>query len=106
MSAAAIARDAGVFRQIILPDLLVVAPTGITDQQLTRLSKITSIRHMIAFDGAEIKAGNRAVNVIGVNPATFRSWVPLQTASIRPSGPRWRAGSSRPPVRAQEPRSC
>ncbi|HEX4660381.1 MAG TPA: lytic transglycosylase domain-containing protein [Streptosporangiaceae bacterium] len=81
MSAAAIARDAGVFRQIILPDLLVVVPTGITDQQLTRLSKITGIRHMIAFDGAEIKAGNRAVNVIGVNPATFRSWVPLQTAS-------------------------
>ncbi len=81
MSAAAIARDAGVFRQIILPDLLVVVPTGITDQQLTRLSKITGIRHMIAFDGAEIKAGNQAVNVIGVNPATFRSWVPLQTAS-------------------------
>src|SRR5258708_33717758 len=36
---------------------------------------------MIAFDGAQIDVGNRAVNVIGVNPATFRSWVPLQTAS-------------------------
>ena len=36
---------------------------------------------MITFDGAEITAGGRPVSVIGVNPATFRSWVPLQTAS-------------------------
>jgi hypothetical protein len=81
MTPAEIARDAGTFRQIILPDLLVVAPSGITDQELARLGKIRGVRHMIAFDGAAIKAGSRLVNVIGVNPATFRSWVPLQTAS-------------------------
>jgi hypothetical protein len=81
LSAAAIARDAGTFRQIILPDLLVVAPAGITDLQLTRLRAIGGIRHMIAFDGAEITAGDRPVNVIGVDPATFRSWVPLRTAT-------------------------
>jgi Transglycosylase SLT domain len=81
MSAAETARDAGTFQQIILPDLLVVAPAGITGQQLTRLSRITGVRHVIAFDGAQIKAGDRPVNVIGVNPATFRSWVPLRTAS-------------------------
>jgi hypothetical protein len=81
MSAAEIARDAGTFQQIILPDVLVVAPAGITGQQVTRLSRITGVRHVIAFDGAQIKAGNRPVNVIGVNPATFRSWVPLRTAS-------------------------
>ncbi|HEV2241339.1 MAG TPA: lytic transglycosylase domain-containing protein [Streptosporangiaceae bacterium] len=81
MTAAQIARDAGTFQQIILPDLLVVAPAGITGQQLTRLSRITGVRHVIAFDGARIKAGDRPVNVIGVNPATFRSWVPLRTAS-------------------------
>ena len=81
MPAAAIARDAGTFRQIILPDLLIVAPTGITDQQLAGLKKITGVRNMIAFDGAKINAGRWPVNVIGVNPATFRSWVPLRTAS-------------------------
>ncbi len=81
MSAAEIARDAGTFRQIILPDLLIVAPAGLTDQHLAALNKITGVRNMIAFDGAQIDVGNRAVNVIGVNPATFRSWVPLQTAS-------------------------
>jgi hypothetical protein len=81
MTSAQIARDAGTFRQIILPDLLVVAPAGITDQELARLGTIRGVRHMIAFDGAAIEAGGRPVNVIGVNPATFRSWVPLQTAS-------------------------
>jgi hypothetical protein len=69
------------FRQIILPDLLVVLPAGLSSQQLTSLAKIKGVRNMIAFDGAEIKAGSLAVSVIGVNPAQFRSWVPLQTAS-------------------------
>ena len=72
------------FRQIILPDLLIVSPTGLTSQQLTSLAKITGVRNMIAFDGAEIKAGHQPVSVIGVNPAQFRSWVPLQTASDQP----------------------
>jgi hypothetical protein len=72
------------FRQITLPDLLIVLPAGLTSQQLTSLAKIKGVRNMIAFDGAEIKAGDQAVSVIGVNPAQFRSWVPLQTASDQP----------------------
>jgi hypothetical protein len=69
------------FRQITLPDLLVVAPNGLTSGQLARLRKIRGLRSMISFDGAEITAGGRQVSVIGVDPATFRSWVPLGTAS-------------------------
>jgi hypothetical protein len=69
------------FRQIILPDLLVVAPAGLTQKQVARLRKIAGVHNMITFDGAEITAGGRSVSVIGVNPATFRSWVPLATAS-------------------------
>jgi len=75
------ARQASAFRQIILPDLLIVAPKGLTRQQIAELRKITGVRNMITFDGAQITAGGRYVNVIGVNPATFRSWVPLRTAS-------------------------
>ena len=69
------------FRRIILPDLLIVAPKGLTSRQIARLRKITGVRNMITFDGAEITAGGRPASVIGVNPAQFRSWVPLQTAS-------------------------
>jgi hypothetical protein len=69
------------FRQIILPDLLVVAPKGLTPAQIAKLKKISGVRNLITFDGARISAAGRPANVIGVNPATFRSWVPLRTAS-------------------------
>jgi hypothetical protein len=72
---------ASTFRQITLPDLLIVAPTGLTSSQIARLRKISGLRSMITFDGAEITEGGHRVSVIGVNPATFRSWVPLSTAS-------------------------
>jgi hypothetical protein len=75
------AAEAGAFRQIILPDLLIVAPGGLTGGEIARLGKIRGLRNMITFDGARITAGGRQVSVIGVNPATFRSWVPLSTAS-------------------------
>jgi len=78
------ARSAGAasaFRRIILPDLLIVVPKGLTAGQRTRLSKITGVRNMITFDGAEITADGQPASIIGVNPAQFRSWVPLQTAS-------------------------
>jgi hypothetical protein len=75
------ADKAGAFRQIILPDLLIVTPNGVTPQQVASLRKIHGMRHVITFDGARISVGGQPVNVIGVNPTTFRSWVPLQTAS-------------------------
>ena len=74
-------RGASPFRQIILPDLLLVAPKGLTTTQIAKLRRIPGLRNMITFDGAQISAGKRTVSVIGVNPATFRSWVPLATAS-------------------------
>jgi Transglycosylase SLT domain len=69
------------FRQIVLPDLLFVAPRGLTKAQITKLNRISGVRNLITFDGARITARSHQVNVIGVNPATFRSWVPLRTAS-------------------------
>src|SRR5215469_3944600 len=79
--AASAAAEAGSFRQITLPDLLIVAPSGLTARQIGQLGKIRGLRSMITFDGAQITAGGQPVSVIGVNPSTFRSWVPLSTAS-------------------------
>ena len=75
------ARDSTALRRIILPDLLVVAPAGLTSAEIARLGKTAHVRNMIVFDGAEITAGGRPASVIGVNPDQFRSWVPLRTAS-------------------------
>ncbi|MGH3400834.1 MAG: lytic transglycosylase domain-containing protein [Streptosporangiaceae bacterium] len=75
------AAQARSFRRIILPDLLIVAPRGLTRRDIARLRRIAGVRNSISFDGAQITAGGRSVNVIGVDPATFRSWVPLRTAS-------------------------
>ncbi len=80
-SASTAAAKGSAFGQIILPDLLIVTPAGLTAQQIASLRKISGVRNMITFDGAKISVGGQPVNVIGVNPATFRSWVPLQTAS-------------------------
>jgi hypothetical protein len=81
-SASASAQAHGLsFGRIILPDLLIVAPRGLTRQQETRLAAISGVRSAISFDGAQITIGGQQVNAIGVNPATFRSWVPVRTAS-------------------------
>jgi hypothetical protein len=69
------------FGRIILPDLLIVAPKGLTRRELARLGAIRGVRSMISFDGAQISVGGQSVSAIGVNPATFRSWVPVRTAS-------------------------
>jgi hypothetical protein len=79
--AAVHAPQARAFRRIILPDLLIVSPQGLTKHQQARLAAITGVRNMITFDGAEITAGGQSVSAIGVDPATFRSWVPVRTAS-------------------------
>ena len=69
------------YRQIILPDLLVVAPKGLSAAQVAGLGKLSGVRNVITADGAAIKVGGQQVNVIGVDLQQFRSWTPLGTAS-------------------------
>jgi len=69
------------FRRIILPDLAVIEPHGLSVAQVAALRKLGGVSDVLAIDGASIKAGGRQVNVVGVNPQQFRSWTPLATAS-------------------------
>lgn len=68
-------------RGIILPDLLAVAPQGLSGGQIAKLRAIKGVMKLIAFDGAQITVGGQPASVIGVDPSQFRSWVPLRTAS-------------------------
>jgi hypothetical protein len=73
---------AAAFRQIILPDLVVIKGTGLADARLARLaSNVRGVSDVLAVDGATITVGGRAINVLGVDPQRFRSWTPLRTAS-------------------------
>lgn len=76
------ARAAGPsFRQIILPDLVVVAPRGLSSAQVASFGKLKGVDSVLAVDGARITTRGYPVNVLGVNPQTFRPWTPLRTAS-------------------------
>jgi hypothetical protein len=66
---------------IVLPDLLIVMPTGLTTADIAGLRAIKGVRKMITFDGAQVSANGSSASVIGVNPAQLRSWVPLRTAA-------------------------
>jgi hypothetical protein len=74
-------RTVGVFRHIVLPDLAVIEPKGVTAAQLARMARIHGVRQVLPLDGAQISMGGTPVNVIGVNAQLYRSWTPLNTAS-------------------------
>ena len=71
----------GAFNGIILPDLLIVLPSGLRPSDVAGLRSISGVRKMITFDGAQISIDDRRASVIGVDPRQFRSWVPLRVAS-------------------------
>ncbi len=77
----AVASDRSSFSSIILPDLLVVVPRGLSGGRIARLRAIKGVLKLITFDGAQITLAGEPATVIGVNPSQFRSWVPLRTAS-------------------------
>jgi Transglycosylase SLT domain len=72
---------AGAFSGIVLPDILIVLPSGLQPTDVAGLRSMTGVRKMITFDGAQITVGGKRASIIGVNPDTFRSWVPLRVAS-------------------------
>ncbi len=75
------AGSTGTFSGIVLPDLLIVMPSGLTAPDVAGLRAISGVRKMITFDGAQVTLAGRPASVIGVSPDRFRSWVPLRVAS-------------------------
>ncbi len=83
---------AGAFSGIILPDLLIVLPSGLRASDAAGLRSISGVRKMITFDGAQITVDGKRASVIGVSPGQFRSWVPLRAASDQALWARLAAG--------------
>jgi Transglycosylase SLT domain len=74
-------RTDAVFHHIVLPDLAVIEPAGVSPAEVARIAKVPGIRQVLPLDGASLVMGSRRVNVIGVNAQLYRSWTPLSTAS-------------------------
>jgi hypothetical protein len=81
------------FRQIVLPDLAVIEPHGLSVAHAKALGKLRGVSDVLAVDGAAISVRGRQVNVIGVNAEQFRAWTPLGTASNQRLWARLDAGS-------------
>jgi hypothetical protein len=71
----------GAFHHIVLPDLAVIEPSGVTAAQLAAMGKVRGVRQVLALDGASVLMGGKRINVIGVDAQLYRSWTPLSTAS-------------------------
>ena len=68
-------------RELIVPDLVAMARTGITAAQVTILGKLTAVRAVLSVDGAQVTINGERATVLGVAPQAFRSWTPPVTAA-------------------------
>src|SRR5215831_801823 len=80
-AAPAQAHTIAAFRRIVLPDLGVVEPTGVSNAELSRIAKVPGVRQVLALDGGLLTMNGHQVSVLGVNAQQYRSWTPLNTAS-------------------------
>jgi predicted phage tail protein len=69
------------FSGIILPDLAVIEPLGISQANLAALARLPGVRDVLAMDGAAVTVHHHTVNVLGVDVQEFRSWTQLSAAS-------------------------
>ncbi len=78
----AVAADPGTPpRQLIVPDLMAVAPGGISAAQLTVIGTLPGVRAVLAVDGGQVTVNGHPATVLGVPMPTFRSWAPPVTAA-------------------------
>ena len=74
-------RTVAAIHRIVLPDLAVIDPTGLSAARLDRVAKVHGVRQVLPLDGARVRLDGFTVDVIGVDAQLYRSWTPLRTAS-------------------------
>jgi hypothetical protein len=79
-------------RQLIVPDLMAVVPTGITAGQVTSISALSGVRAVLAVDGGRVTINGQPASLLGVPPQAFRSWTPPGTAAAAVIWARLEAG--------------
>lgn len=67
-------------RQLVVPDVLAVIPTGIPASDVARIRKLNGVRSVLVVSGGALALSGKPANVIGVEPRSFRSWTPPAAA--------------------------
>jgi hypothetical protein len=67
-------------KRVYLPDALVGLPSTPTRAQLDALAKVKGIQGVVPVATGRTTYGGRQVNVLGVDPSTFRAYTPQPTA--------------------------
>lgn len=78
---------------LIVPDLAVVVPAGVSAAQLSAIRELRGVRAVLAVDGAQIDVNGHTAGVLGVPAVAFRAWTPPVTAAATGLWPVLAAGS-------------
>jgi Transglycosylase SLT domain len=74
------AATSGVPRQLIVPDVFAVIPTGMPGADIAKIRKLSGVRSVLTVSGGAIKIAGKPANVLGVALQQFRSWTPPSAA--------------------------
>jgi hypothetical protein len=72
--------DSAMPRQLIVPDLIAVAPSGITQAQLAKIRKLAGVRTVQPVSGGDITVNGKSATVLGATAGQLREWTPPATA--------------------------
>ena len=71
----------GMPRDLIVPDLIAALPSGLSQAQLAKISKLAGVRAIQAVSGGEITINGKSAAVIGATAAQLRQWTTPDTAA-------------------------
>jgi hypothetical protein len=72
--------DSAMPRELIVPDLMAVVPSGITKAQLARIRKLAGVRTVQPVSGGVLTINGKSATVLGATAGQLREWTPPATA--------------------------
>jgi hypothetical protein len=73
-------------------DILVFSRQTLTDDMVERISKLKGVRSVERMSMAQVSIENRALNIVAVDPATYRNYTPAESAELQEEWDRVAAG--------------
>jgi hypothetical protein len=68
-------------KRVVPPDFLVISGRPVSKKQLGRVSRLAHVRDLITVDAGAVRLQGGKANMFAVDPARFRPWTPLGTAT-------------------------